>query len=250
MQGKQHGAEDPHHAQKQSGTSRRYTKGPDGTTWIGVRDNGAEWRRIKKAIARDTGYGPGYFTEAFCLANQGDHFGVDDPVGCFVTVKCRSVSGGPESMDNMIEPLASACSDIKIISGSGSECMTAMLDASYVTKPNDGYDRLVALVPANVADATAVGCAVSLDQAKEFRDEFHSRVNGPSGMRSIIGQVRLCAMSVHHERDTPLGDALYSYCKDHRGADGFKRVFVAATDAGYTANKAVCLATRSTAPSS
>lgn len=66
--------------------------------------------------------------------------------------------------------------------------MMTVLDASYATKPDDGYDRLVPLVPLDAADATAAACGVSLDRAHRFFDDWKfGSVGGPSGMRSLLG---------------------------------------------------------------
>lgn len=86
MQGQNGTGEQPH-TQERAGARRRHTKGPDGKPWIGVRDNADEWRRITPG--RDYTYS----NEAFCLANQGDHSGADDPVGRFVKSACVSATG-------------------------------------------------------------------------------------------------------------------------------------------------------------
>ncbi|AVK76278.1 CNP1 incomplete domain containing protein [Pandoravirus neocaledonia] len=233
-------------AQEGASSRRRYTKGPDGKPWIGVRDNADEWRRIMP------GRNHAYRNAAFCLANQGDHSGADDPVGHFVKTVCTSATGGPEERDDLVKSLNTyVCPSTCIPRHLGSGCMMAALDASYVTKPDDGYDRLVPLVPLGAADATANACGVSLDRAGDFFDDWKFRtVHGPSGMRSLLGRVRLCAAAEQHDTDTPLGGALHRYCASAQGASGFTRVFVAATGAGYTVDEASCLASRSMAPSS
>ncbi|AVK77361.1 hypothetical protein pmac_cds_673 [Pandoravirus macleodensis] len=174
MQGK-HGRREQPHEQERADARRRHTKGPDGAPWIGVRDNADEWKRIRPA------YDYRYLTEAFCLANQDDHFGVDDPVGRFVTTRCRGVDGGLKRTGDLIKAFESLCTNRYLPYKSESDCMMTALDASYVTKPDDGYDRLVPLIPTNAADMAAIGCGVSLNNAKDFLEHGgFSKVNGPS----------------------------------------------------------------------
>nr|UDO46973.1 hypothetical protein [Pandoravirus massiliensis] len=230
---------------------RRYTEGPDGAKWIGVHGDDAEWERLKRTLWPMGASNNRHLRAAFCVANQDDHFDHDyDAVGYLVTLACNRF-GEPRRVRDLIESLASVCSEERLIDKSASnECMGAVVRASCAgSETRDGHSQITPLVPYGTADAVAAECGISFDQAKEFGGPAEIMRGGPRQMRLVVESARLCALNQHRDPDTPTGNAISCFCLWHDGDSRFNTVFSAATDAGFTVDEATCMARRSTATS-